>query len=401
MKKGIFIGIGAFILLSLAAIWGYLLLFGTPNSTQDVFANLGFSGSEERPTPEVVEPLPDTSNPVVNVARPPLRQLTLRPVAGFFVPDDVLSTYIRYVERGTGYIYEINLGTGEETQVTSLTVPQTVQAFFAPDGSSVALTNYESDIQNTVILQLQQTGSGFEITNSVPLPPFADNLSYQSTSTILYTLTSNEGTIGYSYNLNTQLRKELFSVPLTQITTVWGNGVVDTYFYPKPTRHLPGSVYWLKNNEPTRLTLSEKGFMFLANNTNRLATALFDKKTFSTKTLHGGVSPTQFAYPLLPEKCAFYDAMSESMWCGASPESADADFLEDWYQGSLNADDDLWLINISTGEMSLLSDMQTESGRQIDIASIKSAPAGLSVFFTNKIDSTLWMYDTVAALNIN
>ena len=59
MKKQIFIVAGTLIVVLLLAVWGYLFFFGTPESADDVFANLGLNGEVDTnyvPPPVVEQP---------------------------------------------------------------------------------------------------------------------------------------------------------------------------------------------------------------------------------------------------------------------------------------------------------------------------------------------------------
>jgi hypothetical protein len=142
MKK-ILIILGVIIILVLGAAWAYVFIYGVPENADEIFARFDragdapvFTGDENSGDIDVGEGDDGMNEGVVSR----LRQLTTRPVAGA-----VFTTAgIRYVERGTGHVYEIDLASGEERIVSGTTLQRTIRAVFSPDGTHVALTS-ESD----------------------------------------------------------------------------------------------------------------------------------------------------------------------------------------------------------------------------------------------------------------
>src|SRR5258706_5577502 len=61
-----------------------------------------------------------------------LRKLVSAPVAGFTIISGT-TTVVRYLEKDTGHIYDINLQ-GSNQRVTNTTIPRVYEAIFANDG---------------------------------------------------------------------------------------------------------------------------------------------------------------------------------------------------------------------------------------------------------------------------
>ena len=144
MNKQVFIIIGSVIVLILLAVWVYLLFFGTADTADDVFANLGLNGEED--TTIVVAPIVEEEQPLVNMERPKLRQLTTKPVAGFNEVQHTASStpVLYYAEMGTGHIYTINLQSGEEVRISGTTIAQANEALFSHDGATVAIASFSN-----------------------------------------------------------------------------------------------------------------------------------------------------------------------------------------------------------------------------------------------------------------
>lgn len=399
MKKGSLIIGGIVILIILVGVWVYLLFFGTPKNTDEVFANLGFSGNVERTdlppdTTSEQEPVPQVQQPLKS-----LRQLTLRPAAGVFVPDETQPKHIRFVERGTGHIYEVDLNSGQETQVTKVTAPQVVEAYFSPDGMSVIMTSYANNTRSSNLMLLGHPTGVTDVTEIIPLPPNVDNFSFQDDKAILYTSSDANHTQGYRYHIDSKTQVELFRVPLTQVRMVWGNGLDAAYLYTKPSQYLEGFAYRVTGSTLNRLGTGERGLTYLRNNNVELRTIADLKDMRSEFTWEDGFAQTPV--PFLPEKCAFVDSESKRFWCGGSILQVEPSFMELWYKGLKTSKDGLWSIDAETGDVALEADLSTQAGRDIDVQSLDTASGGFYVFFTNKIDGTVWVYDTLTAAGID
>lgn len=397
MKKSLFIILGALILILLVGVWVYLLFFGTPKDTGEIFANLGFTSERDRtPVATEDEMIATTTVEAKPLPKQALRQLTFRPVAGVFVLDILFPKTVRFVERGTGHIFEIDLATGVETTVTQHTVPQTAEAIFAPDGSSVVHTSFVDGTRTSIVSVLSTTtGSTAEVVKSLPLPPGAGNFAYSDADTLLYTMSSSNETTGYQFSISSQTRAEMFRTPLTQVTMVWGNGLDKAYLYTKPSQYLEGYVYEVASGAKLkRIRKGANGLMYTRNNVLEVFTTADLKEIKSTYAYAGKDIPAPL--PFLPEKCDFVDIDAATYWCAANTELIDPSFPEAWYAGLKISDDGLWQINAETGVADERIKFKAVSGRVVDVASIYATEDGFSVFFINKLDSTLWLYDTLA-----
>ncbi|MEZ4200461.1 MAG: hypothetical protein R3B69_02615 [Candidatus Paceibacterota bacterium] len=60
LNRGILVGVGMVTVIAVAALWAYLLIFGTPRQAEPILANFGITSTTERP--ELI-----TSNPTAQV----------------------------------------------------------------------------------------------------------------------------------------------------------------------------------------------------------------------------------------------------------------------------------------------------------------------------------------------
>ena len=204
MKRSLIITVGVLIILLIIGLWAYLMVYGAPKETREVFTNLGFSSNSNIPTKVVdVENIQNkgTNLSLTGVA---LQQLTTRSIAGFgFVGDS--NTKIRYVEKGTGHLYEIDTNESTENQISLTTIAKTAEAVFSQNGNSVVLTKYEGYEKIRTIGTVIKKDTAISLTN---LPPRTENISFLDDDTLYFTIESNVGTKGYKYVVSKKIQKK-------------------------------------------------------------------------------------------------------------------------------------------------------------------------------------------------
>lgn len=383
MNRPLIITIGITIVLFVLSVWVYLLVFGTPKETKDIFANLGVI----EPSEEIVEIVPanttsDRSGKLA-LTGSALQQLTTRAVAGFAFAS---SSIVRYVERGTGHMYEINLDSGVETQISLTTFPQTVKAIFSPKATEVALISY---IQYEQKVSIGAINSDTEQIEVIAFPYNAQNISFADETTVYFTLEEDKKTTGYTYNLEAHSQLKLFTTQLQDII-VWGSDVSgEMYIQTKPTKYLEGYLYTISENVLTAVTSPAYGLTSFINGEYIITSEVKDL-SYVSQWLHDDTSTNQ-PILMIKEKCVFDPIEVAKTWC-ASPLETNSDYLENWYKGKLTSQDYLWSTSLDAQSSTLIGDLSTLSGRTIDVTDISINTDGAILLFGNKIDQTLWIY---------
>lgn len=384
MKKTLLTSIGVLIILLVVGVWGYLFVFG-PEGGKDIFSNLGFNGEQTREeaqeTPSGVDALGSGSAEVLRA----LRQLTTRPVAG----ATFIEGGIRYAERGTGHIYDIMFSTGAETQVSVTTIPRTIGTTFSEDGTS-ALMTYESEGGSFTLLgSLTRDDAGTGVLETTNLPEGAREAAFLTNDTIAYIEEAGNGVSGVRYDVTTGVQSSLFSLPLLDVRVVWGE---KTYVYTKPSAHQVGYLYKIQGNVLEFVTNGKRGLMGTAFK-NGLVISWVEGDTLSSSVV---LSTTTISLPfsILPDKCVTIPQGEDALYCTAPLEKLSGAFPDLWYKGVATIDDTLWRIHARTGGVTPLSYLSSESGRAIDVSHIGTNGDGTLIYFINKNDGVLWMFDT-------
>ncbi len=393
MKKTLIISIGVIVILSVIAVWVYLLLFGTPKQTDDVFANLGFESSpiNNEPTLPTPQTLPN------DAPTKALRQLTTKPVAGFsFIGND--DTILRFVERGVGHVYELDTTTtAPETKINNTTVARVFEATFSPNAEHLTLTTDTDGSRATLLLSLAD-GSASD-TPLINLPQQTTETNFVSDSQLAYTVLTDGGTDGYTYNLLSGQPTKVFSIPLRSVRTIWDTSSADTlntpYVYNRVSDQMTGSLYKIVSDTLRPVIPSAYGLVATVNNGRVFSTANTGAGD-SISTITSLTTDARETLPIqfIPEKCTVSNADISIMWCAAPLLSDGGDALVDWYQGTRQSEDILWKIDLNNMSALSVSNLQQTAGRAIDVFSITTSQNGEKILFSNKNDNTLWLYDT-------
>jgi len=385
MKKPILISLIILIIILILGIWAYLFTFGTPKDGAEIFANFGL-GNKEEAAPVIVDTTTvDVSDTAQEGAPQALKQLTLRPVAGATFTTN--SDSVRYVEQGTGHIYSINLISGAESLISGTTLPGTREALFSKDGAQVAISIFDGMELKTLVGSVGDTAT--QSFTGVSLPKGAQNIFFDTaTNTLLYTLKGEDGVSGYSYNTKKETGIQLFSIPLKDVTVLWGGESI--HVYTTPTASQTGYLYKISKNELAYVTEGGRGLMGFVFNDRPIVTASDETGVFSSTVASGRGTPLPVA--VIPEKCVSDETF---LYCAVPRDFGNMEtFPDNWYKGVTSYSDTLWEIDTADGVATVLSNFELESGRQIDVSKIGISEDNTRLYFINKNDNTLWMFDS-------
>lgn len=388
MKKTILIVAGILFLLTIIGVWIYLFVFGAPQNANDVFTNFGITGTDRTDSgfeeqPFVVDTEPETANGTPQT----LRQLTTRPVAGMtFLEGNV----VRYVERGTGHIYDISLDTGSETQVTNTTHTHVTDAHISSSGNRVILTTTATDNKRVRVGSIVKNDEGAEVLDSLLLPEGASEAGFSSDeSEVLYMLKTDSGAEAHAYTFVDGNDRILFTVPFSELRVLWGN---PTYIYTKPTAALTGYVYEVANGELQYVRSGGRGLSVFKYEDGFITTEDLDAETLTI------VYDSEFTYqmriPIYPEKCTGMPEGNLELLCAAPLEQTlGTAYPDDWYKGVVTFQDILWGIDVEAESATVLADPFIETGRVIDVAHVTTNSDGTQFLLINKNDGALWLFE--------
>jgi len=400
MKRPVFIIVGAIFVFVLLAIWLYMLFFGTPkNDPSTTFADLNFTDTTDT---TVIVPDGDTTTdqPTVDIAGPErLRQLTTKPVVGHQeVLRDASSTpEVLYIEAGTGHVFSIDSTSGEETRLSGTTLRESQAGAITHNGRFVMIQSGSGAGKEFIVGEISSTS---EIL--IPRTINENIVTFKATTdnTFLYAIQTDSSIIGKHYYPISDTSETIFTVPFREALIEWGDTALETHYtYPKANSRLEGFLYQIKNGQIERLPISGFGLSAQGN----------DSLVLYSKQLEGSYQTFMYdiednvteslPIDIIPEKCTTKHKSSSKLICGETLATYGASVPDTWYKGIISYVDDLWEIEqITEGTLNastidrLVSPVQAV-GRQLDMINLSVNKDDSNVYFINKNDRTLWLYE--------
>ncbi len=389
MKKTILITAGLLLILIIGGVWFYLFMNGSPKDGGGIFSSFGF-GDKSREETRVPYTSSDTTEDDGGSFEPPmnsleaLRKVATRPsVAAVFVGNS-----LRYVERGTGHIYEVSLATLDETLISGTTLAGAQAAVFSPNGNRVVITTSgEGGVSTLGSITKNDAGEG--ALSGVNLPNGAREAAFSETGEeVYYLVLGKNGSVGYAYDILEQTSRQLFSIPLRDIEVLWGE---KTYLYTTPSAEQTGYVYriigdrleYVVDGQPGLTATTYVGGLMVAN---------LNKETIESVLLHG--TNTQFlGIGIIPDKCVAGVASTTALFCGSPYTLQSGVYPDDWYKGLVALSDTLWEVSTS-GKLTSLVNLEEKARQSIDVSSIGTNDDGTLIWMRNKNDDSLWVFDT-------
>ena len=320
---------------------------------------------------------------------PVLRQVSTIPIAGATVfADDNGEEVIRYVERGTGHVFETLTSVLVQSRASNTTIPRIQDAVWFNSGQSVVLRYIDED-DNSVESFVADVNPDGTLTGS-----FLERGIHSIESignTLRYHVDQGPGSSLVQTDLDGGSLTELYTSPFAGWHADWidSNTAVLT---EKPSFGIPGSAFIVNTatdsinpfiTAQNALTVNaEPGnskIMFSSINNNIPILGIYDVDDESA---------IQLPLATFSEKCAW--SSETYIYCAAPRAYPDGALPDDWYKGVVSLSDDLWRINIDSLVAERLIALPENAGMDIDAINVFVAPSGEHLLFMNKNDSTLW-----------
>ncbi len=309
-------------------------------------------------------------------------------------------TTIRYMERGTGHIYETATSTLEKTRLSNTTEPKIYEAYFVNKGDNLILRGLigSSDIVSTRFASLitASTTEEEEVPNKIletkDLPIQMSQIAISPSKTQLFSIMES-GTRGILSKIDGGASVGIFDTPYREWIATWPEERNIT-LTTKASGFAPGFAYILNTSTRaiTRILGNVYGLTTLTSpDLSKVLYSASERGTFTLNYLNRkDSSVTPLSFKTLPEKCIWSKKEKSVVFCAVPENIAFSTYPDIWYQGLINFSDSIWKINIDTGEIRLIMSIQRETGEVIDAINPYLSPSEDYLVFTNKTDLTLW-----------
>jgi hypothetical protein len=308
-----------------------------------------------------------------------LIQLTSNAISG----AGMASATVRYIEKSTGHIYEINPDGQNRQRLSNTTILKTFETFWSYRANKLIIRYLESSLVRNLSASISTTTQG------VFLPQSAIAVAVSPNEDKIFYLISTDGMIkGITANFENKNQASIFSNSFGEFNISWPKNDMITLL-TKPSAFSEGFFYSLNSQtgkfgkiigEIKGLTalLSPDGakVIYSESNNNSLKTKIFNVKDKTS---------SDFDLRTLPEKCVWSKSNKDIVYCAVPDNFPQGDYPDDWYQGLISFKDSIWQKNFSTGETKVLI-QETNS----DIINPLLTKEENYLIFTNKDDNTLW-----------
>ncbi len=392
--------------------------------------SLGYSPSINSPktSSSTAENVPfATPNSVVI---PKLRQITDQPISGadfVFVPITATTTRnveppdlsvsglsapkkvappkiiayeekIRWIERGTGHVYETSTSSPATQRLSNTTITRIQEAFFTNKGDSLIIRDLigTTDTIRTRLAKLnfETPTSTEQVVTTTDLPVDIIQITRSPDRSQLISI-MDSGMRAILSNTDGSSKVGILDIPFKEWLVHWPNktaAIINT----KPSGGTDGYAYSINPQTkaisrllggiPGLTTLGSPDMShILYNQSDRGSIKLYsyNKKTNSS---------TDLFLRSFTDKCVWSTLPSEKniVYCGIPQDIAFNIYPDAWYQGKITFSDSIWSINVETSESHLISNPLTESSTIIDITNPTISSTGSYMLFQNKIDLSLW-----------
>ena len=302
------------------------------------------------------------------------------------------STSLLFVDKGTGYIYEYPLDTGVPFQVSNSIIPGVEDAYFFDDGKRVIMRYFDKEKGSIIgilanVPNVRDGSSPLSLTKmqyltgqvtSIAVNQKKDKASYlvgTDSGSSIYTITP-KGTVFVA------------SSPFKEWALAYGGEAL--YLTTKPSAYVEGETVLAPSFQPE---ISEKtGLMSAPSSNGILLNSMWGRSGLITFLSSRGDVQVLSIKTLAP-KCTFGGGV---LFICAVPRIVDLPIEglpDDWLQGGQSFVDDLYMIDMTTGEDAPLYGFSEKEG-DFDIRNIVAHDNSTYISFTKKQDQTLWLLNT-------
>ncbi len=326
---------------------------------------------------------------------PRLTQVNKTPVAGAGFVGAGTSSKLRFMERGSGYVFDVDPRTGILLRLTKTLIPRIYSAVIAPSGK-VALQTLDSGGEiltsiGTVVPSLFATSSVGTLSQK-PLRKGVQSISFGPTGEKIFYLAATQSadeTIGAVATIDGTKPQELFESAIRGWTTTWlsDDRII---IVQNPASGSEGYAYEIKKGGALSPILrAVTGLMIVPRPSS--PEILFSSVAAGAPVLMAQLNKTSapFTIPLatFADKCVWAPGKQPVAYC-AVPQEADASYsLDARLRGIAHSSDAWWRVEVSSQKVTLLYSPGSVS---FDVENPHIDSAGEYIVFMNAADKSVW-----------
>ncbi len=403
MNKNFLIALGiivGLIIIGLILFWFVYLGKPVPPAAKSIFPSGFFPSSEKKTTGQIAPGSVVNPPPTIQAGQQrPLTQLTEKAVSNAtFVEktkeDKTKIGVVRYLEKATGHIYDIEPQGGASEIISNTNIPNIFEAYWSPDGKQVLIrytennkTGIEDAVRNFSLISIATTSTrGIFLLSTIRAA-----VSSPKENKIFYLMPWEESYLGITATFEDKKQKQVLTTSFGEWAVAWPSERTIT-FLSKPSATINGYLYKLDpitgsfekimGDIPGLTALMSPGgesVFYSQGGYSGIETGLYNvaKKT----------SVPFFDLITLPEKCSWSKLNKGIIYCAVPIAIPSGRYPDDWYMGLISFTDRIWKIDTIKGTTEIIS---TESDLEFDFMNLFLSKSENYLFFQNKKDGTLW-----------
>lgn len=375
--RNLFIAVAALLLVGGGLVWYLTLPKGADEERKSVgefFSGLFPGGGESQLTEEEQRRLEEAERegilpPETQAQRGESFKVVPEAVSG----ATIVKGKIRYIEKSSGHVFEMDLDGGNKQRISNTTIPGIFEVAWSGTGSRAILKYLSGEKLN--ILSANFTGSSTQ--GSFLSPDIKDALFSPKGDRIAYVIETQDETLVITAAPDNKNQTVRFRSLHSSWKILWPEDN-NIYLLTAPSAYLDGFLYKinLASGSFTKILGPKPGLLASSNSTN----VFISEADPNNKTIISSL-----AIKTLPEKCAWSKKSKDIIFCGVPSSLPAGIYPDDWYKGKVSFDDAILKINLNGGSAS--SVLIPENA---DVINPVLSEDETILFFINKKDGTLW-----------
>lgn len=329
-------------------------------------------------------------------------RLTDQPVSGSFFLSETKSTssptHLYYLARETGSLWELTLGGEKPRELNTEKLPDMQEVLWGQDEKGIRiLGQYAEEGKRKIWSGLIATSTGEMKETKNPLGDgeiYAVVISPDKQE-LFYLENINGETRGWVTDWDSGKKTAVFSSSFNGWRAEWPNKDLVT-LSAAPAASANGVLYFLnlKNKNFTRALGELKGLAVIANSAadKIIYSTTADRRSrlflYDLKTKQGNELPIA----TLAEKCA-WSADNMFIFCAVPRSWPAGAYPDDWYTGEIVFQDEVWKLNIKTGETQRLKTSENQIANEFDGENLIINQTNSLLFLINKNTGHMLSFD--------
>lgn len=398
-KKTLYIGLGALTIIAIAVGTFFWLKPASNDPSKTVDAPFGTGDGQ------TVSINPNQTPNLVGAVNTPvsgLQKISNAPMSGATIFTLASTTYVRYMDKATGNVYEFNTSNNSNTRISNTTLPKVSEVIWGLDSKSLfARSIKDGSLQTFVGLLSTSTASGAEgkLEGSYLSDAIVAFVTSPKKDRTFYLKSSAEGIAGFLADSLGRGEKALWSFPTTEWVVSWPKD--ETIFLnTKASSQSEGHLYALNvktgglspvlgriSGLTSLVSPNGEHILYSDSSNNSLSLHLYDAKTNTE---------SEVPFATLPEKCTWITV--NRFICGAPSNTLSGNFPDSWYTGNTSFADNIRAVDVlvlpsndPNRVIDGLFNLSQEANESIDAINLKTNPDGTMLIFENKKDFSLWI----------